>query len=335
MTGAPDLLTDPPQAVRNCPMDVLSDVLRVVRLSGGVFLDAEFTAPWCVTSQIAPGDCEPYFPAPRHIISYHLIVDGDLKLHVEGEPPREVSAGQIVLLPRNDPHLLGSFLGAKPINSHTLIQPPAGRGLARIVHGGGGEATRIVCGFLGSDTPFNPLLATLPKVMMLDVRAAPSGTWMESSFQFAAREAASGDIGSATMLARLSELLFVEAVRRYVAELRTEQRGWLAGLRDPIVGRALTLLHSRPREPWTAEQLAQQVGLSRSAFAERFTSLIGQPPMQYLTLWRMQLATQRLRETTAPIARIAADVGYEAEAAFSRAFKREFGMPPAAWRKQS
>ncbi len=316
-------------------MDVLSDVLRVVRLSGGVFLDAEFTAPWCVTSQIAPSDCEPYFPQPKHIICYHLIVEGALKLQVEDQPPVDVVAGQIVLLPRNDPHLLGSFLGAQPINTHTLIQPPSGRSLARIVHGGGGESTRIVCGFLGCDTPFYPLLATLPTVMMLDVRAAPSGMWMESSFQFAAREAASGDMGSATMLAKLSELLFVEAVRRYVAALRTEQRGWLAGLRDPVVGRALTLLHSRHREPWTAEQLAQDVGLSRSAFAERFTSLIGQPPMQYLTLWRMQLAAKRLRETTAPIARIAADVGYEAEAAFNRAFKREFGMPPAAWRKNA
>lgn len=316
-------------------MDVLSDVLRVVRLTGGVFLDAEFTAPWCVTSRISPADCEPYFPTPRHIISYHLIVEGSLKLQVDGEAPRDVTAGQIVLLPRNEPHLLGSFLSAKPINTHTLVRPPTGRGLARIVHGGGGETTRIVCGFLGCDTPFNPLLATLPNVMTLDVRAAPSGMWMESSFQFAAREAASGDMGSATMLAKLSELLFVEAVRRYVAELRAEQRGWLAGLRDPIVGRALALLHSRHRDPWTAERLAQEVGLSRSAFAERFTSLIGQPPMQYLTLWRMQLATNRLRESTASIARIAADVGYEAEAAFNRAFKREFGVPPATWRKQA
>lgn len=314
-------------------MDPLSDVLRVVRLTGGVFLDAEFTAPWCVTVQVGPEDCRPFLSAPQHLIAYHCVVEGCLLLQTNGTTPAEVRAGEIVLLPRNDAHRIGSSLDAKAIKADDLIQPPQNGGLARIVHGGGGERTRIVCGFLGCETPFNPLVATLPRVMKLNMRAAASGQWIESSFQFAASEVSADRMGSATVLSKLSELLFVEAVRRYVAELPTEQRGWLAGLRDPIVGRALALLHARHGEPWTAEQLAQEVGLSRSAFAERFTSLIGQPSMQYLALWRMQLAAHHLRENTAPIAKIAFEVGYESEAAFNRAFKRQFGVPPATWRK--
>jgi AraC-like DNA-binding protein len=332
MTDAPDVLTEAP-AYNESTMDALSDVLRVVRLTGGVFLDAEFTAPWCVMAQVGPEDCRPYLSTPKHLIAYHCVVEGRLLLQTEGDAAVDVRAGEIILLPRNDAHRIGSSFDARAIRADDLIQPSKKRGLARIVHGGGGERTRIVCGFLGCETPFNPLVATLPKIMKLDMRAAASGQWIESLFQFAASEASTDRIGSATVLSKLSELLFVEAVRRYVAELRPQERGWLAGLGDPIVGRALALLHARHREAWTAEQLAQEAGLSRSAFAERFTSLIGQPPMQYLALWRMQLAAQRLKENVAPIAKIAFEVGYESEAAFSRAFKRQFGVPPATWRK--
>lgn len=169
-------------------------------------------------------------------------------------------------------------------------------------------------------------------MLKLDVRATASGAWIESSFRFAVSEIAAGRMGSATVIAKLSELLFVEAVSQYVARLPAERRGWLSGLRDPQIGRALTLLHGRPAEAWTAEALALEVGMSRSAFAERFTSLIGQPPMHYLTVWRMHLAAQRLREGRGTVAQIAFAVGYESEAAFSRAFKRQFGESPGAWR---
>jgi AraC-like DNA-binding protein len=177
-------------------------------------------------------------------------------------------------------------------------------------------------------------VATLPKVLKLALRRSYSGTWIESSFQLAANEIGAGRIGSVTLVSKLSELLFIEAVRQYVEELPVEQRGWLAALRDPIVGRALGLLHSRHKEAWTAEGLARDVGLSRSAFADRFTALIGQPPMQYLALWRMQVAATRLREGRGSVSQVAFDVGYESEAAFNRAFKRQFGMPPATWRRQ-
>jgi AraC-like DNA-binding protein len=172
-------------------------------------------------------------------------------------------------------------------------------------------------------------------VLKLDVRATASGAWIESSFRFAASEIAAGRLGSTTVITKLSELLFVEAVTQFVASLPAERRGWLAGLRDPQIGRALGILHARPAQAWTAEMLALEVGMSRSVFAERFTSLVGQPPMQYLTLWRMHIAAQQLREGRTNLAQIGFASGYESEAAFSRAFKRQFGVSPGAWRKQS
>ena len=187
---------------------------------------------------------------------------------------------------------------------------------------------------LGTDLAFGPLLSSLPSVLKLDVRATPSGAWIESSFRFAVSQIAAGRVGSTTVIAKLSELLFVEAVSQFVAGLPEERRGWLAGLRDPQIGRALALLHASPAKAWSAEALAVEVGMSRSVFAERFTSLVGQPPMQYLTLWRMQVAAQRLRESRDSVAQMGFGVGYESEAAFSRAFKREFGDSPAAWRRR-
>lgn len=316
-------------------MDALSDVLRAVRLSGGVFLDAQFTAPWCVTAKVGPEDCRPFLPMPAHVIAYHYVVSGGFLLQVDDEPAVSMQAGEIVLLPRNDPHRLGSALNLKAVNADDLVQVPAEGGLARISYGGGGPRTHIVCGFIGSEVHHDPLVASLPKVLKLNARDGAAGEWIESSFRFAASELAAGRAGSGTVLSKLSELLFIEAMRRYMTTLPAQQRGWLSGLRDPMVGRALALLHGRLAYPWTAEELARRVGLSRSTFAERFTNLVGEPPMRYLTNWRMQLAAQRLRDGHQSVARVAYDVGYESEAAFNRAFKRELGVPPATWRKQA
>jgi AraC-like DNA-binding protein len=316
-------------------MDALSDVLRVVRLSGGVFLEAEFTAPWCIRGQVTPEDCQPYLDPPRHVIAFHFVSDGCMRLRTGDDDAIDVRAGEIVLLPHNEMHFFGSELTSSPVSAGELVQQPLGGWLARIVHGGGGEVTRLVCGYLGCETPFNPLLTALPKALKLDVRTTASGAWIESSFRFAASEIGAGRLGSTTVIAKLSELLFVETVSRFVDTLPAERRGWLAGLRDPQIGRALALLHARPTQEWTAESLAQEVNLSRSVFAERFTSLVGQPPMQYLTLWRMHLAAQRLRERRGSVAQIGFEIGYNSEAAFSRAFKRQFGTSPAAWRTQA
>jgi AraC-like DNA-binding protein/mannose-6-phosphate isomerase-like protein (cupin superfamily) len=316
-------------------LDAFSDVLHVIRLVGGVFLEAELTAPWCISGKISADHCKPFLVTPRHVIAYHFVARGGMQLRIDGAETVSVREGELVLLPNNDAHLFGSDLDVAPVAAHEVMRPPQAGAMARISYGGGGEATQILCGFLGAETSFDPLRSALPPVLKLDVRTTASGAWIESSFRFAVSEIASGHVGSTTVLAKLSELLFVEAVSRYVANLPAERRGWLAGLRDPQIGRALTLIHARPTDPWTAESLALKVGMSRSAFADRFTSLVGQPPMQYVTLWRMHIAAQRLREGRGSIAQIAFAVGYESEAAFSRAFKRQFGVAPGGWRRPS
>ena len=315
-------------------MEALSDVLRLIRLAGGVFLEAEFTAPWRFDGKVSADQCKPFLVAPRHVIASHFIVEGRMLLRVNGGETIEVRAGELVLLPHNDAHSFGSDLDAAVIPAQEVIRPAGAGGIARIKVGGGGEATQMLCGFLGSESSFSPLLSALPPVLKLDVRATASGAWIESSFRFAASEIAAGRAGSTAVIAKLSELLFVEAVGQYVSSLPAERRGWLAGLRDPQIGRALALLHARPGDDWTAEALALEVGMSRSVLAERFTSLIGRPPIHYLTLWRMQLAEERVREGRGSLAQIASAVGYESEASFSRAFKREFGVAPGQWRKR-
>jgi AraC-like DNA-binding protein len=315
-------------------MDPLSDVLRSFRLSGGVFLDSHFTAPWCVVTKVSAEDFGPFLTAPSLLIAYHFVVDGRFLLTIEGEPTIEVRAGEVVLLPRNDVHTLASGSGLAPVNSHVLLQPSPAGGLAQISYGGGGETTHLVCGFLSSEDIYNPLIAALPRMLKLDVRQGTSRDWVDASVRFAASELTQGRFSSSSIMSRLSELLFVEAVRQYLATPSDQDAGWLKGLEDQRVGRALALMHRSINTSWSAEALAREVSMSRSAFVHRFTTLMGMPPIRYLTLWRLQTAKLSLRETQKTIAQLAYSVGYESEEAFSRAFKREFGLPPARWRDQ-
>jgi len=314
-------------------MEAILDILRSTRLTGGVFLEADFSAPWCIRAQVDPEDCRPFTRVPRNIVAYHYVADGRFSLALDGEAPVEVERGEIVVLPQNRPHTMGSTLEIPPVLPASLIQPGADGGLARLVLGGGGERTRVLCGFLGNDTPDDPALAILPPVLKVNVADGAAAAWIESSLKFAAAELAGGVVRSPELLAKLAELLFLEAVRRYVTALPSDPR-WREGLRDPMVGRALALLHGRMSQRWTAGALAREVGLSRSALAERFTKLLGEPPIRYLARLRLQQAARRLEASADSIARIAFQVGYESEAAFNRAFKREFGEPPAAWRKR-
>jgi AraC-like DNA-binding protein len=313
--------------------DPLSEVLRSVRLMGGLFLEGRFTAPWSVHSRISPEECRPYMTAPGQVIGFHVVIDGRLLIAVEGQPPIEVRAGEIVLLPRSDAHTLASAPGIPSVSAQALIQPSHDGGLMRVVYGGGGEPTRIVCGFLGSEQHYNPLIATLPRLLKLDVRQGASRDWVEASVRFAADELARGGLASSGVIARLSELLLVEAVRNYASNLGEEETGWLRGVTDPHIGRALALIHGDIAKSWSADELANKVALSRSAFMERFTALIGMPPIRYLKTWRLQTARLQLRETRVTIAQLAHAVGYESVEAFSRAFKRESGLPPARWRE--
>ena len=315
-------------------MDALSDVLRVIRLKGGVFLHAEFTAPWCIRAEISPDDCGTLLEGAEHLVLYHYVAEGRLSAQIPNGKPVEIAAGEVVIFPHNHSHLIGSHLDLPPVPSRQVVQAPPGGGLWAIRHGGGGDETRIVCGFLGCDRlEGNPLTAALPSVLRFDTRQGSAAAWMKSSLEFAADEIAARRAGSETVLAKLSELLFVETLRRYVEGLPEDQTGWLAGLKDPFVSRALSLLHGRVAKEWTVDDLGREVGLSRSALADRFARLIGEPPMRYLARWRIQVAAHQLRTSDMSLARIAEHVGYESEAAFSRAFKRNFGVPPAAWRR--
>jgi AraC-like DNA-binding protein len=319
-------------------MDALSDVLRVAHLTGGVFLHADFFAPWCVAAHIPHEHCGPSLGPASHLIIYHYVIEGELHVRVHGADKQDLvlGGGEAVVLPRNDPHLMGSDLNLPPVLGRDIVQPPKGGGLYSIHHGGAGKRTKMICGFLGCDSAKgNPVISTLPPALKLDVKQGNAAEWIRSTFRYAAEEVAVGRPGSETVLAKLSELLFVEAVRRYAEALPDGQAGWLAGLREPHVARALALVHDDIARPWTVDDLGREVGLSRSALADRFIQLIGVPPMHYLVRWRMQVATQKLRNTNASIAQVADLVGYASEAAFSRAFKKALGVAPATWRRSN
>lgn len=317
------------------PIDALTDVLQALRLRGGVFVEAEIGAPWSVFSKVGPEDCVEFNPVPREVIAYHYVCEGDMALRVEGETDSvRVRAGELVILPRNDRHLVGSDLAVPPMAVEQLEHRAGESGLLRLTHTGPGSTTRFFCGFLGHDNVNDPLINALPRVLHLSLRDPAAAQWFESSLRFAAQPAGAALGVSPNLLGRLAELLFAEAVRQYLAQQPDGHTGWLAGLSDAKVGHALALLHTDRQRAWTTEELAREVGLSRSAFAERFSALMHEPPMRYMARQRMRYAAQRLLESTETIARIAEAAGYESEPAFHRAFKRAHQMAPAAWRKQ-
>jgi AraC-like DNA-binding protein len=306
--------------------DPLSDVLRAVRLDGAFFYAVEASEPWSVEAVAAKELTPRVLPGAEHLISYHILTAGHCWGGLVGGRPASLEPGDVIVFPHGDAHVMSS--------DPTLKGAPAkpGRFPETVTIGEGGRAeTTLVCGFLGCDRrPFNPLLATLPRQLHLP---GLSSGWRQSFARQVVEESRAQRVGSDSVLTRLAELMFVEVLRRYIEALAPGQRGWLAGLRDEAVGRGLGLLHGDPAHPWTLDELADGVAMSRSAFADRFTALVGQPPMQYLAQWRMQIAAGRLTSGSAKVSTIAEDVGYESEEAFSRAFKRLMGVSPAAWRR--
>src|SRR5262249_43788854 len=273
-----------------------------------VFLHADFFAPWCMAARVSPEHCGPAVGPATHLIVYHYVIDGEFRIRVDGEPAGDlvIGTGEVVLLPRNDLHLMGSDLSLPPVPGGEVINPPRDGGLFSIRHGGEGTRTRMVCGFLGcAGAEGNPVISTLPALLTLKIEQGGAAEWIRATFQYAAEEVSAGRPGSETVLAKLSELLFVETVRRYAESLPDGRTGWFAGLRDAHVARALALLHRDIMRRWTVDDLGREVGLSRSALADRFIRLIGVPPMHYLANWRMQVATQKLRDTSASLAQIA------------------------------
>jgi AraC-like DNA-binding protein len=315
-------------------MDAFSEILSGVKMHGAVFFTAEFSAPWGLSMPAANVMAAKLAPGAAHLVTYHLVVEGGAVIELADGQSIELKPGDIVIFPHGDPHHMSSGKGAiRPFPNYGINAKIKARDLSPLCAGGGGETSRFVCGYMTCDPYLSrPILNGLPPVFKVNIRTDRSGHWLESSILHLVEEAASGRVGSEAMLAKLSEALFVDTLRRYVAGLPDQQTGWLAGARDPIVGKSLGLLHGRVARPWTIADLADEVGISRSALVERFTRYLSEPPMTYLTRWRLQLAARSLEKTSRGVAEIAADVGYESEAAFNRAFKREFGQPPGRYR---
>jgi len=314
-------------------MDALSEVLRIVKLRGALFFNAEFSAPWCVaspqSSQVAPLLC----PGAGHVIIYHYLTDGRAYAQLPGGSRRDLGPGNVVIFPHGDAHSLGSGAG-KPVDSLKIFAKNLSNGLKVARYGGGGELTKFVCGYMACDPSLSEVvLAGLPSMFVVNIANDSAGQWLANSIQFSVREAGGLGTGSDVVVAKLSEVLFVETLRRFIQDLPDQQKGWLAGARDPVVGETLALMHKNPAHPWTIANLAHQVGVSRTRFAERFRHFLGEPPMAYLARWRLKLAAEMLVSSDSNVGEIAAEVGYASEAAFNRVFKREFGCPPAQFRR--
>jgi AraC-like DNA-binding protein len=317
-------------------MDVLSEVLKVVKLQGALFYNGEFSSPWSFYSPNSRTVAPYVAPAARHVIIYHLLTEGRASARLVDGERIILQAGDIVIFPHGDAHFLENGPATKAVEMEQELARIFAQGLKRSSLGGGGEITKFVCGFMACDPRLSQIfLSGLPPVFKVSIRNDASGRWLENSIRFSVDEADASRAGGEAVLAKLSEVLFVETLRAYIADLPSEQTGWLAGARDSEVGKTLALMHRNPAHPWTIASLAKESGVSRSVLAERFRHYLNEPPMAYLTRWRLQLGEQMLSSTSYSVAQIASEVGYESEAAFNRAFKREFAVPPARFRSQS
>ena len=334
-------------------MDVLSEVLRVVRLSGVIHFRGEFTEPWALSSS-RPEMLAARLKVPDGSVTpFHVFIDGSCVVTSGKLPPIRIGTGDVIIFPRGDQHVMASDPGLKPVPIREIYSQPSLERITVLQHGGGGAAATFICGFLRSDQQFDPLLKSLPAVICVRAQAGKleletfddtgaqshpiehrqEAEWWQASLRYLISEAAAPGPGNRAVLARLTESLFVEVLRWQLRFTPHGQGGWLAGLHDPQISRVLKLLHALPERAWTVDELAKEVAMSRAALAKRFVELIGQSPIQYLAGWRMHVAKHLLRESTFGIGEIAGRVGYESETAFNRAFRREVGSPPATWRQ--
>ena len=315
-------------------MDAIAEMLRAIKVDSAIYLNGVFSEPWCIAS---PGSrrLAPVFGSSGHIIIYHLLCEGRAYCEIDGLDRVNLEAGDLIALPHGHEHLMGGGIGASPLSVENELPGILSRGLELLTAGGSGQSARFICGYLACDPHLSQsFLGGLPPVIRLNIRDDVSGQWLENSLRFSVTQAVANDPGAAEMLTRLSEVFFVETLRRFQRELPPGQTGWLAGARDPGVGKALTLMHHRHAHPWTIAEVAHEVGLSRTVLTERFRRFLGESPMSYLVRWRLRLGARALTSTTQTVAQVAFDVGYESEAAFNRAFKREYGLPPARYRRE-
>jgi AraC-like DNA-binding protein len=313
-------------------MDALSELLRVIRLSGTAFIDADLYAPWAVETPPPSAIAARLAPGAGRIIPYHLVTEGACHVRLKAHAPVELSAGQVIMFPHGDVHVLASMPGLTPlqITTDAVVRLTRPDSIARVRYGGNGARTRLICGFFACDEVLSEqLVARLPRLMHCKIGADSGATLLSRSVQ---TSRAAAQLGLGAVLGKLSELLFVDAIRAYVASM-SQHEGWLTGLRDRYVSRGLALIYGRPGDHWTVESLARTVGVSKTALADHFVRCTGMAPMQYLSQWRLRVAADGLRHTDRAIKRIAEAAGFGSTAAFSRAFRREFGVSPDRWRR--
>lgn len=316
-------------------MDALSEALNAVRFAGAIFYHAECTAPWGFAVPALDDVGHVLAPGAERLVSYHLLTDGEAEVRFAGLDPITVVAGDVLIIPHGEAHSVTRGSPAVLIDSGASLGEFLTGSLRTMRVGGGGEMTRFICGYFGCERSADRLfLSGLPTMIKINIRGDAAGAWLESSIRHLVSDASSNRPGHSILLSKASETLFIETLRRYMEQLPPEQAGWLAGAKDAIVGGALALLHSKPFHAWTLDGLVAELGTSRSVLAERFGQYIGEPPMAYLARWRLQLASRLLETSRKTVIQVASEVGYESEAAFNRAFKREFGAPPARYRKQ-
>ena len=332
MTETQRVLSETPKPAS---ADLLSDLLGSMHLAGVVLFRAEFREPWSVAT---PDSCQLARVLPfrtEHIIPFHIIAEGGCWLEQQDQERVWLESGDAVLLPYGDSHGLRGREEAAKIPVGQLLPPPPWPDIPLVEHGGAGGLTHIICGFVQCDELlFHPLLRHLPALMHVSSGRAPADDWLVGTIRHTAQEASRADPGGRSMLPRLTELMFVEILRKHMQALSADEVGWFAAVNDPVVGKALKCLHLMPLEDWNVDRLARQLGVSRTVLAARFKHFLDMPPMRYLTHWRLQLAAQCLKATDTPMKCIADQAGYESEAAFSRAFKRYFGLPPTDWRRR-
>ena len=307
----------------------------MVKLQGALFYNGEFSAPWCVNAHSSRALARQFAPGAEHVIIFHLLTEGCAFVRLENGHRETLVAGDLVMIPHGDPHVMGNGGATQAVNDAEEVAGVIAQGLKLWRIGGGGEVTKFVCGYMACDPELSKVfLNGLPPLFKVSIRNDASGRWLENSIRFSVEQAGESRAGGEAVLAKLAEVLFVETLRGYIAQLPSGQTGWLAGARDPEVGKTLALMHRNPERPWTLADLAHEAGISRSVLAERFRHYLTETPIAYLTRWRLQLGAQMLTSTSYSVAQIAGDVGYESEAAFNRAFKREFAVPPARFRNQ-
>lgn len=314
-------------------MDVLSDVLRTIRLEGALFLHADLGAPWCFNVPRGVDIAQVLNPGAEGLAIFHLVMQGHCWAQVQGDEPVRLSPGDLVVIPHGDTHVVGSGLQHAAVEVSNVIQPRVPE-LSRVRYGGDGEQTLIACGWFAYEAGVSRMLIEqLPRLFCIRLRERPAGGWIEQSVVFVLEAGASRTPGATSVASKIAEVLLTEAVRGYIESLPAGSVGWLNGLRDALVGRCLALMHAEPGRDWTIDSLAHEINSSRSVLAERFTSVVGVAPMQYLARWRMVLAAGLLRNAHEALGRVAEQVGYTSEAGFIRAFKRQYHVSPGAWRK--